>query len=64
MLPSDNVLFKPRLKAQIEAYVCRYFEQVFTFYKFLHNCTTENTKETVSNFKQLNKKFLISFVYN
>ena len=40
------------LKAQIEVYLGRCFEQVFSFHKFLQVYTTKKTKETVLDFKQ------------
>ena len=66
-MPSPN----SELKAQIQVYFFRYFEQVFTSYNFLvftgfykSIATTKKTIETILNFKQLNKKFFISVIYN
>ena len=51
MLPPGNTLFKTGLKAQIEVYCCRYFEQVFSFYKILQVYTTKRTKQATTLFE-------------
>ena len=48
---------KSGLKAQIEVYCCRYFEQVFifyqifSFYKILQVYTTKRTKQAITLFE-------------